>query len=173
MEIIESGDACAVCNIEYGFSPTPCGEMVAAFDACGLCFAGFVAECGREAVLNDLSRRFPCAHLVCNDSLRCDIFAYDGPLHLVGTPFRHRVWRALMKIGAGETVSYSQLARMAGMPRAVRAVASAVGANPVSVIIPCHRVVRSDGSVGEYHWGVSAKRQLLEYEGALRRRLRR
>lgn len=86
---------------------------------------------------------------------------------LPGTDFQHDVWHALTQIPHGKTVTYSELAKMAGHPRAVRAVANAVGRNPMPPIIPCHRVVRGDGSIGGYSapGGIATKRELLRAEG--------
>jgi AraC family transcriptional regulator of adaptative response/methylated-DNA-[protein]-cysteine methyltransferase len=84
----------------------------------------------------------------------------------VGTPFQHQVWRALLDIPRGEVVSYQDIAHKVGRPKAVRAVGSAVGANPISPLIPCHRVVGSNGSFGGYYWGLDIKRALLQEEGA-------
>ncbi len=86
------------------------------------------------------------------------------PLDLAGTAFQWRVWRALTTIPAGETRTYQQLARAIGQPRAIRAVASACAANRVAVVVPCHRVVRTDGSLGGYRWGLPRKARLLEAE---------
>src|SRR5690606_11402699 len=88
----------------------------------------------------------------------------DLPLDLRGTAFQRRVWQALRKIPVGETVSYAQLAQRIGMPTAARAVAQACGANPLALVVPCHRVVRTDGSLSGYRWGVERKRMLLERE---------
>ncbi|MBP6951958.1 MAG: MGMT family protein [Alphaproteobacteria bacterium] len=84
---------------------------------------------------------------------------------LVGTPLQHQVWMALLDIPYGETWSYQQLAIYINKPKAVRAVANAVGANPISPLIPCHRVIRSNHKIGGYYWGIGAKRQLLKEEG--------
>lgn len=81
-----------------------------------------------------------------------------------GTPFQQRVWRELLKIPAGTTVTYGEVARRIGKPRAVRAVASAIAANTLPVVIPCHRVVPASGGIGKYRWGVARKRWLLERE---------
>jgi AraC family transcriptional regulator of adaptative response/methylated-DNA-[protein]-cysteine methyltransferase len=88
----------------------------------------------------------------------------DLPLDVRGTPFQKRVWKALRAISIGKTVSYSELARRLGAPEATRAVASACGANPIALAVPCHRVVAKDGSLGGYRWGVERKRTLLEKE---------
>jgi len=89
------------------------------------------------------------------------------PVDLAGTAFQWRVWQALTTIPAGETRTYQQLARSLGKPRAVRAVASACAANKLAVVVPCHRVIRSDGSLGGYRWGLPRKAALLEQEQAL------
>jgi AraC family transcriptional regulator of adaptative response/methylated-DNA-[protein]-cysteine methyltransferase len=88
----------------------------------------------------------------------------DLPLDVRGTAFQHRVWAALSDIPAGTTATYAEIARRIGAPKAVRAVASACAANPVAVAIPCHRVVKSDGSLSGYRWGVRRKRALLDKE---------
>ena len=87
------------------------------------------------------------------------------PLDLHGTPFQRRVWAALRQIPAGETTPYAALAARIGAPGSVRAVATACGANPVAVLVPCHRVIRSDGTLSGYRWGVARKRKLLAWEG--------
>jgi len=81
-----------------------------------------------------------------------------------GTPFQRRVWQALLQIPAGTTATYSEVAHKIGMPRAARAVARACASNPLAVLIPCHRVVRGDGGLGGYRWGVALKRRLLARE---------
>jgi AraC family transcriptional regulator of adaptative response/methylated-DNA-[protein]-cysteine methyltransferase len=88
------------------------------------------------------------------------------PLDVRGTAFQQAVWRELSRIPPGETLSYAALAARAGNPNAVRAVGSACGANPVAMLIPCHRAKRADGSLGGYAWGLSIKRKLLEREAA-------
>jgi AraC family transcriptional regulator of adaptative response/methylated-DNA-[protein]-cysteine methyltransferase len=88
------------------------------------------------------------------------------PLDLHGTPFQRKVWAALQEIPAGMTVTYTDIAKRIGTPRAVRAVGTACGQNPVSVVVPCHRVLRGDGSLGGYRWGLERKRALLDRERA-------
>lgn len=108
-----------------------------------------------------------------DSSCRRQIFEYlDGkrtsftlPLDLSGTPFQHRVWSALRSVPYGATLTYGQLAKKIGKPRAVRAVASAVARNPVAIIIPCHRIVPASGGTGKYRWGAARKRWLLTLEG--------
>lgn len=90
-------------------------------------------------------------------------------LALRGTPFQRRVWRALQDIPPGQTRSYRELAEAVGHPKAVRAVGSAVGANRIALVVPCHRVVRADGKLGGYRWGVDLKQRILEVEASCRR----
>ncbi len=92
---------------------------------------------------------------------------FDLDLELNGTSFQKDVWKALMEIPYGKTVSYSDIAKTSGHPEAVRAVGNAVGKNPIPLIIPCHRVIRSDGSIGGYALGTELKEKLLKLEGAL------
>ena len=92
--------------------------------------------------------------------------AADVPLDARGTEFQRRVWDALREIPPGATATYTELARRVGRPAAVRAVAAACAANPIAVLVPCHRVVRADGGLSGYRWGVERKRRLLEREGA-------
>lgn len=96
-------------------------------------------------------------------------FASDLPLDLIGTAFQQKVWRALRTIPAGTTTTYAELAQRIGSPGATRAVGTACGANPLAVVVPCHRVVRSDGELGGYRWGLERKEMLLEREAALGR----
>ena len=124
----------------------------------------------------DLQDRFPTANLIGNEPGYEDLVAkvvglieepgigFDLPLDIRGTAFQRRVWKALQQIPPGSTVSYSDIANKIGMPRAVRAVAQACSANKLAVAIPCHRVVRNDGSLSGYRWGVERKRALLERE---------
>ena len=92
--------------------------------------------------------------------------AFDLPVAPAGTPFQQRVWEELQRIGYGETITYAELAARIGRPTAIRAAGAANGANPVSIIIPCHRVIGSDGSLTGYGGGLEAKRLLLELERA-------
>ncbi len=131
-----------------------------------------------EPLLRDLQDRFPKAELVGGDA------AFEGrvaqvvgfveapeiglalPLDIRGTAFQERVWQALREIPPGHTLSYTELAARIGAPTAVRAVAQACGANRLAVAIPCHRVVRHDGALSGYRWGIERKRQLLAREAA-------
>ena len=132
-----------------------------------------------QRLIEDLQDRFPRAHLIGGDDdfeamvaqvvgfVEAPALGLQLPLDMRGTVFQQRVWQALCAIPAGSTVSYAQLAQQIGRPKAVRAVASACAANPLAVAIPCHRVVRSDGALSGYRWGVERKRDLLEREAQL------
>jgi AraC family transcriptional regulator of adaptative response/methylated-DNA-[protein]-cysteine methyltransferase len=129
-----------------------------------------------EALLRDLQGRFARARLIGGDAAFEELAAkviglveapgsgWDLPLDIRGTAFQHQVWEALRDIPPGATASYTEIARRIGRPEAVRAVARACGANPVAVAIPCHRVVRTDGALSGYRWGVERKRALLARE---------
>jgi len=129
-----------------------------------------------EELARDLQDRFPNAELIGGDAGFEDLVAkvvgfveapqlgLDLPLDLRGTAFQERVWQALREIPAGKTASYAEIARRIGEPKSVRAVAQACGANKIAVAIPCHRVVRNDGALSGYRWGVERKRALLEKE---------
>lgn len=127
----------------------------------------------------DLQRRFPRARLIAGDRdmdglvgrvvslVETPALGADLPLDMRGTPFQQRVWQALRELPAGATTTYTRLAARLGAPRAVRAVAHACASNAIAVAIPCHRVVRSNGALAGYRWGVERKRALLVREGAL------
>jgi AraC family transcriptional regulator of adaptative response/methylated-DNA-[protein]-cysteine methyltransferase len=129
-----------------------------------------------DALARDLQDRFPRAELIGGDPgfeqlvakvvglVEAPGLGLDLPLDVRGTAFQQRVWQALRDIPAGRTVSYADLARRIGAPKSVRAVAQACGANALAVAIPCHRVVRNDGALAGYRWGVERKRALLERE---------
>jgi AraC family transcriptional regulator of adaptative response/methylated-DNA-[protein]-cysteine methyltransferase len=150
------------------------GRMLIATSERGVCAIAFGDD--DAALLHDLRARFPKATFAAADASLIELarrllpaianaeFPADLPLDLIGTAFQQRVWRALTKIPRGETRSYAQLAEAIGAPRAVRAVGTACGENPVAGVVPCHRVVRGDGQLGGYRWGLARKRQLLARE---------
>lgn len=161
--------------IAYGFHATPFGECLIATTARGICWLDFVGAGGPDSEIEELRRSWPRAHLSrdqrATEVLVSTIFdpAHRGkPLHLWvrGSNFQIKVWEALMRIAPGELVSYEQLARAVGHPRASRAVGAAVGSNPVAVLIPCHRVIRKTGDFGDYRWGLTRKRALVGREAA-------
>jgi AraC family transcriptional regulator of adaptative response/methylated-DNA-[protein]-cysteine methyltransferase len=132
-------------------------------------------------LVRNLQDRFPKANLIGADSnyealvarvvgfIEAPSLGLDLPLDIRGTAFQHRVWQALREIPVGQTVSYAEIACRIGAPKAVRAVAGACAANNLAVAIPCHRVVKNDGSLSGYAWGVERKRALLDREATLRR----
>lgn len=134
----------------------------------------------RDALLGDLARRFPRANIVTAgaefsgllqstiDAIAEPRHARQLPLDIRGTAFQQRVWQALREVPWGETISYAELAARIGAPKAVRAVAGACGANPLAVVVPCHRVVGSNGKLTGYRWGLEKKRRLLEREAVAR-----
>lgn len=151
--------------------PSPLGPMLLARTEAGLAGAWFEAQKWHPAELAAPER--PDDPLLQQAAVQIgEYFAgrrahFDLPLDLHGTAFQQAVWRALCGIDAGATQSYAGLARSIGTPQAVRAVGAAVGRNPVSVIVPCHRVVGTDGSLTGYAGGLERKRALLTLEGAL------
>lgn len=166
-------------TIRTAFADCPFGRLLVGTTEKGVCFIGFAEP--DDALMGDLRRRFPQAKVTTDDPalagtvqavldfLREPKQALDLPLDLRGTAFQQRVWRTLCGIPAGETRSYAQLAEMAGNPKAIRAVARSCATNPVSLAVPCHRVVGSDGNLTGYRWGVPRKKALLEQERALSR----
>ena len=165
--------------LRTAYAETPLGQVLAACTPRGLAFLGFVEPQQEAVAMADLRTRWPAASLV-EDAGVADVIAQvfagwrsDRPLHLVlaGTNFQIKVWEALLAIPEGRLASYTQLARAVGRPDAVRAVASAVGRNPLSVLIPCHRVIRESVALGGYHWGLARKGALIALESARRERL--
>jgi AraC family transcriptional regulator of adaptative response/methylated-DNA-[protein]-cysteine methyltransferase len=160
--------------IRFAVGQCSLGAIVVAATDKGVCSIALGDD--PEQLVRDLQDRFARAELIGGDAdfeqLVAQVVAFvespqqqfDLPLDVRGTAFQQRVWRALQKIPAGSTVSYATLARRIGAPAAVRAVAQACGANKIAVAIPCHRVVRTDGSLSGYRWGVERKRELLERE---------
>ncbi len=162
--------------IRTAITDCPFGRLLVGATDKGVCFIGFAEP--DDALLGDLQRRFPRARIVADDAALAGTVrtvldflaepkqALDLPLDLRGTAFQQRVWRTLTSIPPGETRTYAQLADMIGNPAAVRAVARSCATNPVSLAVPCHRVVGSNGDLTGYRWGVPRKRALLARERA-------
>ena len=158
-------------TIHWGWFESQFGEMLVMGTPRGLCGIGFTAEFGREWALADLQSRWPKADFVQNQAaLETQVAAILGNgsanLLLIGAPFQIKVWEALLATPSGHVTTYSEIARHIGTPKAVRAVGTAVGRNPVSWLIPCHRALRKSGGLGGYHWGLPVKRALLAWEAA-------
>ena len=158
-------------TIRYGYAPSPFGEVLIMATDRGICGMGFTSEMGQEPCYTDLARRWPEARYSRDDSnaARLASGVFEGApthLHLIGAPFQIKVWEALLSIPSGQVSTYSEIAGHIGNPKAVRAVGTAVGRNPISWLVPCHRALRKSGGLGGYHWGLPVKRAMLAYEGA-------
>lgn len=160
--------------IFWGWFESPFGPALVMGTEKGLCGIGFAAERGAEATMADLLARWPRAEFV-EDPMRLRpwvlaAFGADAaepvPLYLIGAPFQIKVWEALLSVPSGHVTTYSDLARAVGHPTAQRAVGTAVGRNPISFLIPCHRALRTTGALGGYHWGLPVKRAILAWEAA-------
>lgn len=161
-------------TIRYTIVPTPIGQAIIAATERGICMTALGDDAA--SLEAELRRRFPAAALVAADGVLAgwaeQIVHFitrpdaqpDLPLDITGTAFQAQVWRALQKIPPGRTTSYSELAAALGRPQAVRAVARACASNRVALLVPCHRVVRSDGELAGYRWGIERKRSLLARE---------
>ena len=158
----------SVMPIRYCLSDTEFGTAVIAYTDKGICALEF-ADDGDDAcpVLSRISKRMGRDDLVRVDGGCGHLDDKVCRLHVFGTDFQHCVWRALLDIPSGSLMSYKSLSCVVGRAVAYRAVGNAVGANPVAVLIKCHRIVRSDGSMGGYRWGVERKRRILRAEGSL------
>lgn len=166
-------------KITYGFGLTPFGQVIAGTTQRGLCHLHFTTGDMASAIAA-LHDEWPQARLLRDDSALAATMAHlfsmgtpqpqqqQAPLHLLlrGTNFQIKVWEALLKIPAGEIVSYQILASMIGNPRARRAVGTALAQNRIALLIPCHRVIRESGEIGQYRWGSERKEALLAYESA-------
>lgn len=159
-------------EISWGWFDSPFGRALVMGTDKGICGLAFAAETGSEAAMDDMITRWPGAVFI-EDPARLRplvdaAFAQRGEtaLHLIGAPFQIKVWEALLQIPSGHVTTYSEIAGAIGRPRAVRAVGTAVGRNPVSWLIPCHRALRKSGALGGYHWGLPVKRALLAWEAA-------
>ena len=166
------GAAGAGLTIRWGWFDSPFGPALAMGTDNGLCGLAFSTETGPEAAFADLAARWPAARFVQDAGPLgpwvSAAFAGRGEvaLSVIGAPFQIKVWEALLRVPSGHVTTYGALASAIGNPRAVRAVGTAVGRNPVSWIIPCHRALRQTGALGGYHWGLPVKRAMLAYEAA-------
>lgn len=161
-------------DIRFAVGDCALGAILVASTDKGLCAVALGDD--PEQLLRDLQDRFPRAGLIGGDAEFENLVArvvglvetpedgLDLPLDIRGTAFQQRVWRALQHIPVGRTANYAEIARRIGQPTAARAVAKACAANPVALVIPCHRVVRTDGALSGYRWGVARKSALLETE---------
>ena len=161
--------------ISYGFHPSPFGLALVMVTREGLCGLGFSDVGGEAASLQDMQRRWPNAIYAENSAqtalYAAQIFAPEKwregqPLRVtfIGSDFEIRVWESLLKIPMGRAVTYSDIASSIAQPKAARAVGAAVGRNPISFVVPCHRVMGKSGALTGYHWGLTRKRAILGWE---------
>ncbi len=163
-------------TIAYGYADSPFGEALIMTSPRGLCGLAFVGAGGREACFADMAARWQKARFVRDEDaverLARAIFARRDArrerlkLVLYGSPFQIKVWEALLRVPPGTLVSYDALAAAIGARGAARAVGSAVGDNPISFLIPCHRVIRKSGAISDYHWGRPRKMAIIGWEAA-------
>ncbi|MEL6831187.1 MAG: methylated-DNA--[protein]-cysteine S-methyltransferase [Pseudomonadota bacterium] len=178
----EAKSGAAGVKLKLGTAPTPFGTGVFLVSDRGLCGLGFAEETAGEKsgfvhpgysvdqVVTDLSTRYRAAEIVRDDGEAArwanKIFVGTDPIPvaLYGTPFRRQIWRALLEVPVGQTRTYGEVAAAAGQPKAARAAGTAIGANPLAWLIPCHRALASDRRLHNYHWGVARKRAMLTFE---------
>jgi AraC family transcriptional regulator of adaptative response/methylated-DNA-[protein]-cysteine methyltransferase len=159
-------------ELKWGLAPTPFGEGLFVMAPRGLCGLAFTdAEAGWGAAFEDMHGRWPADAWIRGDeaarAMAASVFVGSNkptPLVLIGPPFHVQVWKALLRIPAGKTATYGDVARLAGSPGACRATGAAIGANPISLLIPCHRAIAKDGRLTGYHWGLARKAAMLGTE---------
>jgi len=162
-------------KINYAFNQSPFGKIMIASTPKGICYLAFTEGDDTEE-LEKLSARFPhAAYTKQHDAIQRDILSVFMPgvqqldqvkLHLKGTEFQIKIWEALLKIPSGSLTTYGQIARETGYTKASRAVGTAIGNNPIAYLIPCHRVIRTTGVIGDYRWGSTRKSALIGWEAA-------
>jgi AraC family transcriptional regulator, regulatory protein of adaptative response / methylated-DNA-[protein]-cysteine methyltransferase len=164
------GNPSSLGPLGWAWIDTTYGPALAMASAQGLCGLGLAGGYGQEWAMADLQARWPAAQFAPDTNAAAlaqrALSGHSCTLHLIGSAFDLRVWQALLHIPIGQTTSYGQLAATIGAHRAHRAVASAVGRNPLGLIVPCHRVLRSTGALGGYHWGLALKQDILANERA-------
>ena len=177
-EVCSYGPGGSGASIGYAIVDSMLGRLLVAGTRHGLCYAA-LGDSDR-AIISELRADYPKASIQRDDTLagkwaRAIAKSLDGgstilklPLDIRGTPFQRSVWDQLRAIPRGQTRSYTEIARRIGRPRAIRAVGTANGANPVAIVIPCHRALRASGHLGGYRWGLERKRRLLELEATYR-----
>ncbi len=162
-------------TVRYGFHPSPFGAALVMMTGRGLAGLAFSDPGAEEASLADMTGRWPRARHVADPAATAPVaqrifdpaqWRAERPLRivLIGTDFQVRVWETLLKVPVGRTVTYSDIAARVCTPAAARAVGAAVGRNPISFVVPCHRVVGKGGAITGYHWGITRKRAMLGWE---------
>jgi len=158
-------------ELRWGLAPTPFGNGLFVVAPRGLCGLAFADPGEEDAAFEDMHARWPAAQWIRDDAAASNMARQvflggqePTPVVLIGPPFHVQVWKALLRIPAGQTASYSDVAAWAGKPGACRAAGAAIGANPVSFLIPCHRAIARDGRLTGYHWGLARKAAMLGTE---------
>lgn len=162
-------------TLDYGFHPSPFGEAIVVVTDRGLAGLGFVDDGDRASALADMQQRWPNANLRPDQATTAafvgrafdpGLWSGETPLRvvLIGTDFEIRVWETLLTIPFGRLTTYGDLAARLGQPKAARAVGAAVGRNPISFVVPCHRVIGKSGKLTGYHWGLNRKQAILGWE---------
>ncbi|MBC5991539.1 methylated-DNA--[protein]-cysteine S-methyltransferase [Pontibacter cellulosilyticus] len=161
-------------QIKYSINTCQFGQYIVASTDVGVCHLHFFQD--RDAALQELLQAWPKADVICASDVQHEqvqeFFQNTAPLnskirlHLQGTPFQLKVWEALLRIPEGHLTSYANLAKHIGQPTASRAVGTAIGSNPIAFLIPCHRVIKSVGGIGEYRWGSERKMAMIGWEAA-------
>jgi AraC family transcriptional regulator, regulatory protein of adaptative response / methylated-DNA-[protein]-cysteine methyltransferase len=162
-------------QIRYGFHESIFGRALVMTTERGLCGLAFADDGGDEAALSDMTRRWPLANYIRDNAGTAKFAARvfeprnwraEQPLRIVmiGTDFQVRVWQSLLTVPMGKATTYGKIANYVGAPKASRAVGAAIGANPISFVVPCHRAVASTGALTGYHWGLTRKRAMLGWE---------
>lgn len=161
-------------RINYSWESSPFGNILVGSTAKGLCYMAFVEE--QEMGMQNMVNKFPQATFENREDMfqqnALSIFRGDWSqmdrikLHLKGTPFQLKVWEALLKIPMGRLSTYGSIAKAVGSPTASRAVGTAIGSNPVAFLIPCHRVIQSNGTLGGYMWGINRKTAMIGWEAS-------
>jgi AraC family transcriptional regulator of adaptative response/methylated-DNA-[protein]-cysteine methyltransferase len=162
-------------TLAYGFHPSPFGEAIVVTAPRGMAGLGFVEDGNREVARADMARRWPRARLIEDEratapyaarAFDAALWRADAPLRvvLIGTDFELRVWETLLKVPLGCATTYSDIAFRIGKPTAARAVGAAVGKNPISFVVPCHRVLGRSGALTGYHWGLARKQAIIGWE---------
>jgi AraC family transcriptional regulator, regulatory protein of adaptative response / methylated-DNA-[protein]-cysteine methyltransferase len=164
----------AALAINYSYAETPFGNIIVASTQKGICYMAFADD--EETAFSELKQRFPNAtYRQMVDRMQQNalyIFNHDWTkpeeikLHLKGTEFQLKVWETLLKVPVGGLCTYRTIAKKINNPNALRAVGSAIGQNPIAYIIPCHRVIQSAGTFGNYHWGATRKSAIIGWEAA-------
>lgn len=155
-------------DVSYGFADSPFGNCFIAWIDTKICQLSFFDNADYELEL--FAEKFKGNKLIQNDRKAIEfshrIFEENErpQLYLDGTEFQQKIWEALIEIPAKTTTTYADIAEKVGKPKAVRAVGTAVGANPIAYLIPCHRVIRTDGTLGGYRWGLEVKKKMLAFE---------